>query len=89
MSLLETRNIVKRYGSRTVVDGVSLQINTGMVVGLLGPNGAGKTTCFYSIAGFIRPNQGNVLFDGEMILLMEARNYVDFMHSLFEMAKQS
>ncbi len=67
MSLLETRNIVKRYGSRTVVDGVSLQINTGMVVGLLGPNGAGKTTCFYSIAGFIRPNQGNVLFDGEMI----------------------
>jgi len=67
MSLLETRNIIKRYGSRTVVDGVSLQINTGAVVGLLGPNGAGKTTCFYSIAGFIRPDRGNVLFDGEMI----------------------
>lgn len=67
MSILETRNIVKRYGSRTVVDGVSLQINTGVVVGLLGPNGAGKTTCFYSIAGFIRPNKGSVLFDGEMI----------------------
>jgi len=67
MSLLETRNLVKRYGSRTVVDGVSLQINTGMVVGLLGPNGAGKTTSFYSIAGFIRPDKGNVLFDGEMI----------------------
>ncbi len=67
MSLLETRNIVKRYGSRTVVDGVSLQINTGVVVGLLGANGAGKTTCFYSIAGFIRPDQGNILFDGEMI----------------------
>jgi len=67
MSLLETRNLVKRYGSRTVVDGVSLQINTGMVVGLLGPNGAGKTTSFYSIAGFIRPDKGNVLFDGEVI----------------------
>ena len=67
MSLLETRNIVKRYGPRTVVDGVNLQINTGVVVGLLGPNGAGKTTCFYSIAGFIRPDRGSVLFDGEMI----------------------
>ncbi len=67
MSLLETRNIVKRYGSRTVVDGVSLQINTGVGVGLLGANGAGKTTCFYSIAGFIRPDRGNVLFDGEVI----------------------
>ncbi len=67
MPLLETRNIVKKYGSRTVVDGVSLQVNTGVVVGLLGPNGAGKTTSFYSIAGFIRPNQGNILLDGEVI----------------------
>ncbi|MGW8192895.1 MAG: LPS export ABC transporter ATP-binding protein [Desulforhopalus sp.] len=67
MSLLETRNIVKRYGTRTVVDGVNLQVQTGDVVGLLGPNGAGKTTTFYSIAGFIRPNQGSILFGGEMI----------------------
>lgn len=67
MSLLETRNIIKRYGPRTVVDGVSLQIKTGAVVGLLGPNGAGKTTCFYSIAGFIRPDRGSVLFDGQII----------------------
>lgn len=67
MALLETRNIVKRYGSRTVVNGVSLQVNTGVVVGLLGPNGAGKTTSFYSIAGFIRPNEGSVLLDGEVI----------------------
>lgn len=67
MSLLETKNIVKKYGSRTVVDGVSLQVNTGVVVGLLGPNGAGKTTSFYSIAGFIRPNRGNILLDGEVI----------------------
>ncbi len=67
MSLLETKNIVKRYGKRTVVDGVNLQVNTGVIVGLLGPNGAGKTTSFYSIAGFIRPNKGNVLLDGEVI----------------------
>lgn len=67
MALLETRNIVKRYGNRTVVDGVSLQVNTGVVVGLLGPNGAGKTTSFYSIAGFVRPNKGSILLDGEVI----------------------
>jgi len=67
MSLLETRNIVKRYGPRTVVDGVSLQVQTGAVVGLLGPNGAGKTTTFYSIAGFIRPNKGNIILAGEVI----------------------
>jgi len=67
MSLLETRNITKRYGPRTVVDGVSLQINSGVVVGLLGPNGAGKSTSFYSIAGFIRPNSGNIILDGEVI----------------------
>jgi lipopolysaccharide export system ATP-binding protein len=67
MSLLETRNIVKRYGPRTVVDGVSLQVQSGVVVGLLGPNGAGKTTTFYSIAGFIRPDAGNVILAGEVI----------------------
>lgn len=67
MSLLETRKIVKKYGNRTVVDGVSLQVETGGVVGLLGPNGAGKTTSFYSIAGFIRPNEGSILLDGEVI----------------------
>ncbi len=67
MSILETRNIVKRYGARTVVDGVSLQVQPGVVVGLLGPNGAGKTTTFYSIAGFIRPDGGNILFGNENI----------------------
>jgi lipopolysaccharide export system ATP-binding protein len=67
MAQLETRNIVKIYGSRTVVDGISLQVNTGTVVGLLGPNGAGKTTTFYSIVGFIKPNGGNVLLNGEVI----------------------
>lgn len=67
MAQLETKNIVKRYRSRTVVDGVSLQVNTGIVVGLLGPNGAGKTTSFYTIAGFIRPDSGQVLLNGEDI----------------------
>lgn len=67
MSLLETKKIKKKYGSRTVVNGVSLKVKTGVIVGLLGPNGAGKTTSFYSIAGFIRPNEGNILLDGEVI----------------------
>jgi len=67
MAQLETQRIVKRYRSRTVVDGVSVQVNTGIVVGLLGPNGAGKTTSFYTIAGFIRPDGGKVLLNGEDI----------------------
>ena len=67
MAILETRNIVKRYGSRTVVDNVSIQVRTGFVVGLLGPNGAGKTTSFYSIVGFIRPNEGAILLNDENI----------------------
>ncbi len=67
MAKLETDKIVKRYRSRTVVDGVSLTVNTGVVVGLLGPNGAGKTTSFYSIAGFIRPDEGRILLNGEDI----------------------
>lgn len=60
MSLLETRNIVKRYGSRTVVGGVSLQVNTGVVVGLLGPNGAGKTTTLRMLTGYFRPSSGTI-----------------------------
>jgi len=67
MAQLETDKIIKRYSNRTVVDGVSLQVNTGSIVGLLGPNGAGKTTSFYSIAGFIRPDGGRVLLDNEEI----------------------
>ncbi len=67
MAQLETDKIIKRYSNRTVVDGVSLQVNTGSIVGLLGPNGAGKTTSFYSIAGFIRPDGGQVLLNNEEI----------------------
>ena len=67
MSVLETRDIVKQYRNRRVVDRVSLRVESGSVVGLLGPNGAGKTTTFYSIAGFVRPDSGAVLLDGEEI----------------------
>lgn len=66
-SLLETRNIIKEYRNRRVVDRVNLQVSNSSVVGLLGPNGAGKTTTFYSIVGFIRPTEGSILLDGEDI----------------------
>lgn len=60
---LYTDKVVKRYGKRTVVKGISLEVNKGEIVGLLGPNGAGKTTTFYMIVGFIRPNEGSVYLD--------------------------
>ncbi len=66
-SVLETISVAKQYKKRRVVDGISLEVTTGRVVGLLGPNGAGKTTTFYMIAGFIRPDAGAVLLDGENI----------------------
>lgn len=66
-SILETRDLVKEYRSRRVVDQVNLQVQNGFIVGLLGPNGAGKTTTFYSIVGFIRPTAGSIHMDGEDI----------------------
>ncbi|RMF04751.1 MAG: LPS export ABC transporter ATP-binding protein [Bacteroidetes bacterium] len=64
---LRSEDLVKIYGRRTVVKGVSLHVNQGEIVGLLGPNGAGKTTTFYMTVGFIKPNEGRVLLDGEEI----------------------
>lgn len=64
-------HLVKRYGDRTVVDGVSAEVQTGEVVGLLGPNGAGKTTTFYMVVGLVKPDGGRVLLenaDGEVDL---------------------
>ena len=58
-------DIHKRYGEREVVKGISLHVGSGEIVGLLGPNGAGKTTTFYSLAGFIHPNEGRILIDEE------------------------
>ncbi|RKZ14989.1 LPS export ABC transporter ATP-binding protein [bacterium] len=62
---LETRGLRKVYRRRAVVDGVDLELKQGEIVGLLGPNGAGKTTSFYMIVGFISPDAGKVLLDGE------------------------
>lgn len=60
---LRTDTILKKYGRRTVVRGVSFEVNQGEIVGLLGPNGAGKTTSFYMIVGLIRPNSGSIYLD--------------------------
>ncbi len=60
-------NLVKKYGARTVVKGVSFDIEQGEIVGLLGPNGAGKTTSFYMITGLVKPNGGKIFLDDEDI----------------------
>jgi lipopolysaccharide export system ATP-binding protein len=60
---LYAENLVKKYGKRTVVKGVSMDVEQGEIVGLLGPNGAGKTTSFYMIAGLIKPNSGKTFLD--------------------------
>ena len=60
---LWTKNLVKKYKQRTVVDNVSVELPQGQIVGLLGPNGAGKTTTFYMIVGLIKPNAGQVFLD--------------------------
>jgi lipopolysaccharide export system ATP-binding protein len=65
--MLETVSLVKVYRGRRVVDGVSLRVERGKVVGLLGPNGAGKTTTFYMMVGMVRPEAGEVLLGGERI----------------------
>ncbi|MBS1218778.1 MAG: ABC-type transporter, ATPase component [Proteobacteria bacterium] len=67
MSELSASHLVKRYQGRTVVDGVSLRVTSGEVVGLLGPNGAGKTTCFYMVVGLLPCDGGQISFDGEDI----------------------
>ena len=62
MSLLATENLAKEYGQRRVVDGVSINVQPGEIVGLLGPNGAGKTTTFNMVVGLVQPDEGGVLF---------------------------
>ncbi len=64
---LRADNIVKKYRTRTVVKGVSFEVDQGEIVGLLGPNGAGKTTSFYMVVGLIKPNSGHVYLDQEEI----------------------
>ena len=64
---LRSNNLVKKYGLRTVVDSVSINVRQGEIVGLLGPNGAGKTTTFYMVVGFIKPDGGKVYLEDEEI----------------------
>jgi lipopolysaccharide export system ATP-binding protein len=64
---LRADNLIKKYKSRTVVKGVSVNVEQGEIVGLLGPNGAGKTTTFYMIVGLIKPNSGRIYLDNEDI----------------------
>jgi len=65
MSVLKAVSVAKAYGGRRVVDGVSLEVNGGEVVGLLGPNGAGKTTTFHMMVGLVQPDEGQVILNDE------------------------
>jgi lipopolysaccharide export system ATP-binding protein len=67
---IETFNLVKTYKSRNVVDGVSIRVDQGEVVGLLGPNGAGKTTTFYMIVGLESPNEGMIVINDQDVTEM-------------------
>ena len=68
--ILRAENLVKTYKGRSVVKGISVEVNQGEIVGLLGPNGAGKTTSFYMVVGLIKPNEGKVFIDD-----LEITNY--------------
>jgi lipopolysaccharide export system ATP-binding protein len=80
---LVAESISKSYNSRKVVDGVTVHVDTGEIVGLFGPNGAGKTTSFYMIIGFIKPDSGKVLLDDEDItnlpMFMRARKGITYL----------
>lgn len=65
--MIVANNLIKRYGPKTVVDDVSVEVKQGEIVGLLGPNGAGKTTTFYMIVGLIKPNQGVITLRNDNI----------------------
>ncbi len=68
--ILRADNIMKKYGKRMVVKGISLEVKQGEIVGLLGPNGAGKTTTFYMIVGLIKPFSGKIFLDDTNITTM-------------------
>src|SRR5437867_3352638 len=67
MDLLATESLGKAYRHRRVVNGVSIRVNAGEIVGLLGPNGAGKTTTFNLVVGLVKPDSGEVKFQGRVI----------------------
>jgi lipopolysaccharide export system ATP-binding protein len=83
MPILQTRELLKTYRGRRVVDDVSISVHQGQVVGLLGPNGAGKTTSFYMIVGLISPDSGRVLLDDhditELPMYQRARRGISYL----------
>jgi lipopolysaccharide export system ATP-binding protein len=83
MRVLQTSEISKSYRGRRVVDGVSVSVSQGEVVGLLGPNGAGKTTSFYMIVGLVTPDSGKVLLDNQdvthLAMYQRARKGVSYL----------
>jgi lipopolysaccharide export system ATP-binding protein len=83
MQILSTVDLTKSYKGRKIVDGISLRIAQGEVVGLLGPNGAGKTTTFYIIVGLVNPEAGQILLDGVDIssfpMYLRARNGISYL----------
>jgi len=83
MSTLHVKHLVKKFGEKVVIRGVSLNVHSGEVVGLLGPNGAGKTTIFYMIVGLIKPTQGGIIYDGEDItsfpMYLRARRGISYL----------
>ena len=80
---LRAEGLVKIYGDRTVVNGMSMEVSCGEIVGLLGPNGAGKTTTFYMVVGLVKPDGGKVVFRGKdltrMPVYMRARNGLGYL----------
>ena len=64
---LRAENLHKAYKKRRILEGVSLSVSSGDIVGLLGPNGAGKTTCFYMVVGLVKPDQGQILINDENV----------------------
>ena len=83
MLKLQAADLSKAYRGRKVVDGISLEVCQGEVVGLLGPNGAGKTTTFYILVGLAKPDSGKVLLDGQEItdlpMYMRARSGISYL----------
>lgn len=65
--ILQSQNLVKQYGSKKVVNDVSVQVEQGEIVGLLGPNGAGKTTTFYMVVGLVKPDEGKIVLNNQEI----------------------
>ena len=76
MALLEVRNVTRRFGGIVALDEVSLDVPRGEIVGLIGPNGAGKTTLFNVVTRLYRPDEGDVVFDGESLLRSPAHRIV-------------